>query len=239
MIKFFRKIRQKLVEENKVGNYLKYAIGEIFLVVIGILIALSINNWNEDRKRNLQEIRLAIQLLEDARADSVFFESRLDNKNRREIIYDNLLNLSKGLHVDSISTLQVTENPFFQRLAHQSNLIKNNPNAYDFISPSNIKSALREYIKRHDYVVNGIELSNRIYEAYGIPLELKYHSQTSNLPESPTYKDYIFVLEDLETLARIQLFKDQKVNYGITCENFLLVNHTLITLLDSYIDDNQ
>jgi len=50
MIKFFRKIRQSLLMENKTGTYFKYAIGEIVLVVIGILIALSINNWNESRK---------------------------------------------------------------------------------------------------------------------------------------------------------------------------------------------
>jgi len=46
MIKFFRKIRQKLLSENKFSKYLIYAIGEIVLVVIGILIALQINNWN-------------------------------------------------------------------------------------------------------------------------------------------------------------------------------------------------
>ena len=50
MIKFFRKIRQKLLSENKFRKYLTYAIGEIVLVVIGILIALQINNWNENRK---------------------------------------------------------------------------------------------------------------------------------------------------------------------------------------------
>ena len=50
MIKFFRKIRQNMLMENKTGTYFKYAIGEIILVVIGILIALSINNWNEERK---------------------------------------------------------------------------------------------------------------------------------------------------------------------------------------------
>ena len=50
MIKFFRKIRQSLITENKPGKYLKYALGEIILVVIGILIALQINNWNEQRK---------------------------------------------------------------------------------------------------------------------------------------------------------------------------------------------
>ena len=51
MIKFFRKIRQKLLTENKFSKYLIYAIGEIILVVIGILIALSINNWNQEQQQ--------------------------------------------------------------------------------------------------------------------------------------------------------------------------------------------
>lgn len=48
-MKFLRKIRQNLLMENKTGKYLKYAIGEIVLVVIGILIALQINNLNQNR----------------------------------------------------------------------------------------------------------------------------------------------------------------------------------------------
>ena len=58
MIKFFRNIRQSLVMENKTGRYLKYAIGEIILVVIGILIALQINNWNETRKIRASEAEI-------------------------------------------------------------------------------------------------------------------------------------------------------------------------------------
>ncbi|NNC67401.1 MAG: hypothetical protein HKN83_05145, partial [Gammaproteobacteria bacterium] len=76
MIKFFRKIRQKLLSEGKTGKYLKYAIGEIFLVVIGILIALSINNWNQDRlnatteKKILKEIENDLmETLKDANND--------------------------------------------------------------------------------------------------------------------------------------------------------------------------
>ena len=53
MIKFFRKIRQRLLTENKFSKYLIYAIGEIVLVVIGILIALQINNWNEERVKKI------------------------------------------------------------------------------------------------------------------------------------------------------------------------------------------
>ena len=50
MIKFFRKIRQRLLTENKFSKYFLYAIGEISLVVIGILIALQVNDWNNNRK---------------------------------------------------------------------------------------------------------------------------------------------------------------------------------------------
>ena len=50
MIKFFRTIRYTLMNENKVGKYFKYAIGEIMLVMIGILLALQVNNWNEGQK---------------------------------------------------------------------------------------------------------------------------------------------------------------------------------------------
>ena len=55
MIKFFRNVRQKLLTENKFSKYLLYAIGEIILVVIGILIALQINNWNQNQQNQTKE----------------------------------------------------------------------------------------------------------------------------------------------------------------------------------------
>jgi len=60
MFRFFRKIRQSLLTENKYSKYLLYATGEIVLVVIGILIAISINNWNEVRKNN-RDLRLMLK----------------------------------------------------------------------------------------------------------------------------------------------------------------------------------
>jgi hypothetical protein len=72
MIKFFRKIRYDLMEKNKTGKYLKYAIGEIVLVVIGILIALSINNWNEKQQLNSKTQEYYVQLLDDLNKDVIF-----------------------------------------------------------------------------------------------------------------------------------------------------------------------
>ncbi len=67
MIRFFRKIRYDLMEKNKTGKYLKYAIGEILLVVIGILIALGINNWNStrlDKNKGIEVLNVIVNELE-------------------------------------------------------------------------------------------------------------------------------------------------------------------------------
>ena len=71
MIKFFRKIRQRLLTENKISRYLIYAIGEIILVVIGILIALGINNWNEGKKENREQSYLLSHLQQELINDSI------------------------------------------------------------------------------------------------------------------------------------------------------------------------
>jgi hypothetical protein len=84
MIKFFRKIRQKMLIENKISKYLLYATGEIILVVIGILIALQINNWNENRKDRQQERVLLKQLQSE-------FQSNLDQLDQKIQLRKNMI----------------------------------------------------------------------------------------------------------------------------------------------------
>ena len=76
MIKFFRNIRQTLIMENKTSKYLKYAIGEIVLVVIGILLALQISEWNTNYKRHKEEV----QLLKDIHKEF------LENKEQLKLV---------------------------------------------------------------------------------------------------------------------------------------------------------
>ena len=64
MLRFFSKMRYKLAVENRVAKYLRYAVGEILLVVIGILIALQVNNWN-DRRKELIDIELSMNKIEN------------------------------------------------------------------------------------------------------------------------------------------------------------------------------
>ncbi|QBA63997.1 DUF6197 family protein [Muriicola soli] len=65
MIKFFRRIRQDLLSEGRTSKYLKYAIGEVVLVMIGILLALQVNEWNKERNRKIAEQAIIEQLISD------------------------------------------------------------------------------------------------------------------------------------------------------------------------------
>ena len=86
MIKFFRKIRFDLMQNNNTGRYLKYAIGEIILVVIGILIALQINNWNQAYQiKNNNKLYLTKMLKDlnfiDERLNSIIYTYSKDNNS--------------------------------------------------------------------------------------------------------------------------------------------------------------
>jgi hypothetical protein len=112
MITLFRKLRYNLIEQNKTGKYLKYAIGEILLVMIGILLALQVNNWNEYRKDRIKEQTVLQQLKEEYESNLKQLESKINIRNilisssRKMLSYmDNpenvnidsiILNLSRG-----------------------------------------------------------------------------------------------------------------------------------------------
>jgi len=82
MIKFFRQIRFDLMEKNKTGKYLKYAIGEIVLVVIGILIALQINNWNENQKKEKLKVSFKNSLINDLSQDTLLLANLIRENDK-------------------------------------------------------------------------------------------------------------------------------------------------------------
>ncbi|MEM9075408.1 MAG: DUF6090 family protein [Bacteroidota bacterium] len=90
MIKFFRKIRLNLLSENKFRNYLLYAIGEIVLVVIGILIALQISDWSENKKRKAEEKKLLIALIDDFSENKARIEDAIEKEK-------DMIEMSKSL----------------------------------------------------------------------------------------------------------------------------------------------
>ena len=91
MIKFFRKIRFDLIEKNKTGKYLKYAIGEIVLVVIGILIAIQINNWNENRKQQSKIKSVYSVIKSDLKYDIKKFDKIIKNMSIADTIFKKVI----------------------------------------------------------------------------------------------------------------------------------------------------
>ena len=109
MIKFFRHIRQNLIMENKTSKYLKYAIGEIVLVVIGILIALQINNWNQNRLATIEEHNIYKNLYTEFKTNKILLKDDMDRTNNGMIAGRILMDLIgsdetilKSKNIDSI-----------------------------------------------------------------------------------------------------------------------------------------
>ena len=95
MIKFFRKIRKQLLTQNKVSKYLLYAIGEIVLVVLGILIALGINNWNENRKTEEKTMHFLASLKSDLRNDLNEIKLVSEDQTKRSNTITKVIELTK------------------------------------------------------------------------------------------------------------------------------------------------
>ena len=132
MIKFFRKIRQKMLTENKFSNYLLYAIGEIVLVVIGILIALSINNWNAEQKMGKEEIGILNNLLDGLY--SAKEQSDIEISNENHLKESLLVALGKNSNKSKLGINTISDSLFYDILWNS------NPNLPVLNSYSDIKN---------------------------------------------------------------------------------------------------
>ena len=123
MIKFFRKIRQNLLMENKNGKYIKYAIGEIVLVMIGILLAVQVNNWNENRKDKIKERAILQELHKDFSKNFKEFnpimQRQINTLNSGNIVFRNLSKLHLDKSRDSV--FRHVQNMFGGYSYHPSN----------------------------------------------------------------------------------------------------------------------
>lgn len=97
MIRFFRSLRKKLIEQDNVRKYLLYAIGEIALVMIGILLALQVNNWNEERKIKENERLLLSDVMEALHSDSLQLEELSALMDSTFMVYNQLYIISEGM----------------------------------------------------------------------------------------------------------------------------------------------
>ena len=164
MIRIFRNIRQQLVAENKVMAYLRYAIGEIILVVIGILIALQVNNWNEKRKDANFENEILSLIDQNLKQDSVSLSFELSNTKLAINLTDRLLKQVALNHFNDSLNYWMGKIICFERFRSQSSAYemlkaKGLENISDKTLQMNLISYYDESLYRVYQSLNDVELS--------------------------------------------------------------------------------
>jgi hypothetical protein len=189
MIKFFRKIRQDLLSKRKTGKYFKYAIGEIVLVVIGILIALHINNWNETNKSREQAKVGLMTISQNIKFDINQAKSSLSVSNKIISVLNKLL--------DQFMTIKSADNHIQEYLAYSMiessrEVNKSGINSLNemggltFIN-QNLKTEILSYYELIDITAKREEISNSIIHNMLEPYIKKKNSWIYNKTNSASW----------------------------------------------------
>ncbi len=237
MIKFFRKIRYDLMEKNKTGKYLKYAIGEIILVMIGILLALQINNWNETQKMNKWERRFLIDLKSELKSNLIQLE-RIDTGQKRAgnacIELKSLIKtatIKDKSTIDSIYSLTLAQTTFFPTTGvYDSGL---SAGKIENINNSKLKYAIMN-LYNHFYkrlVYNG-EIVDKVIANIDLDRDTYYDRTSSKLKSWEYIKNPEFTLKLDYLLAR-------NVEYTFLTHGNKLEIKRIISLVSDELNENE
>jgi hypothetical protein len=239
MIKFFRKIRQTMIKENRVSKYMLYAIGEIILVVIGILIALQINNWNEHRKetQRTQSIYNIIKNdLETDIAEIQWFISDYDSV--RKPVFETLLrdtltqndfiknpNLNKGFR--GYEDIQVNIRGY--------ELFKNQPN-YSVLEQK-LASEISQFYNDHLYEITVAQ--QELSEEFGENnRELKRRGFTKNYVLGRSNEAFInYLINDIDAANRLASYYLFYSIYANELKRFKLDANNLIAKINTFLNN--
>ena len=220
MIKFFRHIRKSLLMENKTGKYFKYAIGEILLVVIGILIALQINNWNENRIKKQFEVTILKNIQQDILADKTDFilnhEALKEFTKNEQLLLDFLIsdssqptdtiNYANALGADLMATFHTASYNNLQNndvgLIRNNTLYKEITRFYDFYL-----TGIKYLENNHDYA-NTYDDKFVFFKKHFKIINKKNIIKSSNEESwSQELIRYDFEIKNLEMLKKDEEFK--------------------------------
>jgi hypothetical protein len=243
MIKLFRNIRKNLINEGKTTKYFKYAIGEIFLVVIGILIALSINNWNEKRQSQSKINLLLIEVLKDLETDILEIEVALNLTKGIDSISKSILQVDykeNGLSTSSsISDFFSFNRPFYQTQNGYENLI----NTIDKV-PENYKSIIKNLRPLYStetnklntdigsinalikdienyYILNTSWYSNDLQGVLNDELRIEY------IQSNPTFKNFVALYQEKINKYRLQLAITKQLAILNYANIYVLIKHDI------------
>lgn len=154
MVKLFRKIRQSSLQESKTVKYLKYALGEIFLVVIGILLALQINTWNEEKKARNEEQYVLHEIRNNLTADLGQIEEILAQRTKTQVSSERMNEYLRTADIDKdtfsydLGQLFTFERYFPIRTAYEVSKVKGLP-----ISNAQLRTQIANYYEHDQYKV--------------------------------------------------------------------------------------
>ena len=222
MIKFFRHIRKDLMETGKTGKYFKYAIGEIILVVIGILIALQISNWNDERKNTKFESEIIGLIDNNLLQDSILIvkelnKSRLANASSIRLIDQ----VSKGVYSDSLNYM-MGDIINFQRFKSQSSAFEVlKSKGIENIRNNELQLALIEYYDQTLFRTYESLLDiEKSFNADWVPL-LKQEFSNFKWTEYAEPIDSKAFFEKPSTIVLFKLFKDNRAGQISSMEQAL------------------
>jgi hypothetical protein len=186
MIPIFRKTRKKMADDNKPLKYMRYAIGEIALVVIGILIALQINNWNENRKDGIKEQvilkSLRVNLKENLKLLNLPYEATINaynaSLNLHELITPNgsIINTNQ---VDSLLSVTLDYFSFDANSGAINEII--NSGQLNIIRNEELKNLISNWSGINEDTQRDVDIANN-HAFDKIITYLAKHGNISNLP---------------------------------------------------------
>ena len=245
MINFFRKIRQKLLPENKFSRYLIYAIGEIILVVIGILIALQVNNRNEQRKENDFEVKILTEIRNNLQTDLLEIREDLeimdDLKRACLDVKNHILHLDEPSDSLSISAAILRVTPHFSPINSGYNLLQTR--SVGIIKNDSLRNSITyQYDMLYPYYKTYEEERGRFHTLHSEPKLLEYFSMIYDVDQGLSYRGLFFEINKIDYQRLKNDSKFIKLIDAIAFENALIqsrgkrVENSILELIQ-HIDD--
>lgn len=261
MIKIFRNIRQNLINKGKTTKYFQYAIGEIILVMIGILLALQVNNWNNDRAERKQEEKFLIGLKADLQVDLVNMKAFIEDKKIKQISALKVLEFPELQTANDVFELDsLIWNVFIWRSYHPSTNTMDeliSSGSLNIIKNDSIKTGLLNIKQKNSLVADGTEHMRREYDYYLYDrsaairelmpfLDLKKYIESDTVGHIGNIhdKNLPILKEQLNSLLQDQMFRNGLKlailnNHGmaIKCKVMYKELEELINMIDKEIHD--
>ena len=246
MIKFFRKIRKQLLSENKISKYLLYAIGEIALVVIGILIAVQINNWKNERQDREREKTYLIEIKANLNSDKKEIKKALTFNNNKIATIDTIMTLlgqatSSDQYMEkfiSLNSKLANIWPFLPVKTTYNNLLSSDK--IDIIQNQELRNSLAEYYS-FDFAGSTLEVvkqNTRNYSRAILPKLIgnKIFQKSKNFNIDFEDNDLIEIHNDRSTVSSLYIMSAVHESYSGHLTAFLGVIDELESKIDAELN---